>query len=277
LPLLEILRLRLTLLNAFPGIGDVLFLSSLVESIKIKYPNIKINVVTEHCDLLKNNDSIYSINQKTTFFTFRHLYLEIRQNKTPDKHVLTESLNKLGLPFEIQKPKYVVTSEERKNAKIHLKDLKRPFIAINTSSKEPSKNWLPNYWKVLIERLSRDFTIIQLGNESEIEFENSVRLAGKLDLRESISVLEKCSLFIGGVSFLMHAAATVGVKSVIIYGGRETPSNSGYSQNINLFERMECGPCWIHEEDGEFCKNEMSCMKNINISSVYSAIKSQLR
>ena len=116
--MLQIFRLRLTLLNAFPGIGDVLFLSSLVESIKIKYPNIKINVVTEHCDLLKNNDSIYSINKKATFFTFRHWYLEIRQNKIPDKHVLTESLNKLGLPFEILKPKYVVTSLEQKKAKI---------------------------------------------------------------------------------------------------------------------------------------------------------------
>jgi ADP-heptose:LPS heptosyltransferase len=272
LPLLEILRLRLTLLNAFPGIGDVLFLSSLVESIKIKYPNIKINVVTEHCDLLKKNDSIYSINQKATFFTFRHWYLEIRQNKIPDKHVLTESLNKLGLPFDIQKPKYVVTSVERENAEKRLKDFKKPLIAINTSSKESSKNWLPEYWIELLTSLTGAFTIIQLGDENEIEFENSVRLAGKLDLRESISVLEKCSLFIGGVSFLMHAAASVGVKSVIIYGGRETPSNSGYSQNINLFERMECGPCWIHEEDGEFCSNELDCMKNIKPDLVYLEI-----
>ena len=269
----EILRLRLTLLNAFPGIGDVLFLSSLVESIKIKYPKIKINVLTEHCDLLKNNDSIYSINQKTTFFTFRHWYLEIRQNKNPKKHILTESLEKLGLSSQIQNPSYFVTVEERKNAVQILRTYNdKPLLAINTVTKEPTKNWLPQHWNKLIVKLAENFTLIQLGDENEIILDNTVRLAGQLNLRESISVLEKCSLFIGGVSFLMHAAASVGVKSVIIYGGRETPSNSGYSQNINLFERMECGPCWIHEEDGEFCSNELDCMKNIKPDLVYLEI-----
>ena len=269
-------HLRLTVLNAFPGIGDVLLLTSLVESIKNKYPNIKVNVVTKHFDLLKNNDSIHSLNKGATFFTFRHWYLEIRQNKNPDKHILSESLDKLGLSSKIRKPHYVVTEEERENAKKRLKTFKKPFIAINTSSKESSKNWLPKYWKELLEILTEGYTVIQLGDESEIEFENTVRFAGKLDLRESVAVLERCSLFVGGVSFLMYAAAAVGVKSVIIYGGRETPSNSGYDQNVNLFERMECGPCWIHEEDGEFCTKELDCMKKIKASSVYSEIINQL-
>ena len=270
--MLQIFRLRLTVLNAFPGVGDVLLLTSLLESIKNKYPNIKINVVTKYSDLLKNNDNIYSLNQESSFFTFRHWYLEIRQNKNPDKHILTESLDKLGLPSEVRKPLYLVTDKERENADKRLKYFKKPYIAINTVSKESSKNWLPEYWTELLTSLTGSFTIIQLGEENEIEFENSVRLAGKLDLRESISILEKCSLFIGGVSFLMHAAASVGVKSVIIYGGRETPSNSGYSENINLFEKIECGPCWIHEEDGEFCVNEMNCMKGIKPSLVYSTV-----
>jgi ADP-heptose:LPS heptosyltransferase len=274
--LLQIFRLRLTVLNAFPGIGDALMLSSLVESIKNKYPNIKINVVTNHCDLLKNNDNIHSINKESSFFTFRHWYLEIRQNKNPDKHILTESLDKLGLPSDIRKPLYVVTGKERENAEKILKDFKKPLIAINTSSKEASKNWLANYWKELLSNLTGAFNIIQLGDQNEIEFENTVRLAGKLDLRESVAVLERCSLFVGGVSFLMHAAASVGVKSIIIYGGRETPSNSGYRQNINLFERMECGPCWIHEEDGEFCRNELDCMKNIKPDLVYLEIMKSL-
>ncbi|SVC18595.1 uncharacterized protein METZ01_LOCUS271449, partial [marine metagenome] len=238
MPLVEMFHLRLTVLNAFPGIGDVLLLSSVVQSIKNKYPKIKVNVVTKHFDLLKNNDSIHSFNKGATFFTFRHWYLEIRQNKNPDKHILSESLDKLGLSSKIRKPHYVVTEEERENAKKRLKPFKKPFIAINTSSKESSKNWLPKYWKELLERLTEGYTVIQLGDESEIEFENTVRFAGKLDLRESVAVLERCSLFVGGVSFLMHAAAAVGVKSVIIYGGRETPSNSGYDQNVNLFERM---------------------------------------
>ena len=224
LPFINIFGFRLTILNAFPGIGDVLLLTSLVESIKKKYPNIRINVITEHCDLLENNKNISTINQRASFFTFRHWYLEIRQSKNPEKHVLTESLEKLGLSPEIQKPRYHITKDERKYAKILLEGCKtKPLIAINTVSKEPTKDWMPSYWHELIDRLNEKYFIIQLGKQDEIQSNKVVSFAGQLTIRESIAVLERCSLFIGGVSFLMHAAASVGVKSVIIYGGRETP------------------------------------------------------
>ena len=258
LPFLNLFGLRLTVQNVFPGIGDVLLLTSLVESIKKQYPKIRINVVTEHSDLLKNNKSISTINQDASFFTFRHWYLEIRQSKNPDKHILTESLDKLGLPPKIQKPKFIITEKERiKRDNLLLEFNGKPLIAINTVCKEPTKDWVPSYWHKLIDRLADDFFIIQLGNQNEIQFEKVVSFAGKLKIRESIAVLEKCSLFIGGVSFLMHAAAAVAVKSVIIYGGRETPKNSGYENNINLYEKIECSPCWIHEEDGELCNNNL--------------------
>ena len=265
--------MRLSIHNAFPGIGDVLLLTSLVESIKRQYPKIRINAVTKHCELLKHNKNISSINLGASLFTFRHWYLEIRQSKNPEKHILTESLEKLGLSPEIQKPKFFITEKERiKRDNLLLEFNAKPLIAINTVCKEPTKDWIPSYWHELIDRLAEKYFIVQLGNQNEIQSDKVVSFAGKLTIRESIAVLEKCSLLIGGVSFLMHAAASVGVKSVIIYGGRETPYNSGYSQNVNVFESIECGPCWIHEEDGEHCLNEMNCMKRIKSSLIYSAV-----
>jgi len=235
-------------------------------------------VITEHCDLLENNKNISTCNLGASFFTFRHWYIEIRQSKNPDKHILTESLEKLGLSGDIQKPKFFVTEKERENAEKLLHEHKtKPLIAINTVSKEPSKDWPPSYWHELIDRLAEKFFIIQLGNQNEIQFDQLVRFAGKLNLRESIAVLEKCSLFIGGVSFLMHAAASVDVKSVIIYGGRETPKNSGYDNNINLYQKIDCSPCWIHEEDGENCENDRVCLKNISVQKVTEAISSLIK
>jgi len=230
-------------------------------------------VVTKHCDLLKNNKNISTINQRASFFNFRHWYLEIRQSKNPEKHVLTESLEKLGLSTKIQKPKFFITKKEREKRDNLLREFQgKPLIAINTVCKEPTKDWIPLYWQKLIDRLADKFVIIQLGNQNELHLDKVVRFAGQLDLRESIAVLEKCNLFIGGVSFLMHAAAAVGVKSVIIYGGRETPNNSGYKQNKNLYEKMSCGPCWIHQEDGEFCIKKNECMKNITPNLVYTNV-----
>ena len=204
--------------------------------------------------------------------------MEIRQNKNPEKHILAESLGKLGISEEIQKPKFFITKQERENAYKLLLELKtKPLIAINTVSKEPTKNWLAAYWHELIDRLAVDYCIVQLGDQNEIQLNKVVSFAGKLDLRNSIAILEQCHLFVGGISFLMHAASSVDVKSVIIYGGRETPKNSGYNNNINLYQKIDCGPCWIHEEDGEVCQNNLECLARIKVDSVLERIKKILK
>ena len=64
---------------------------------------------------------------------------------------------------------------------------------------------------------------------------------------------------------------------MIIYGGRETPQNSGYDNNINLFERIDCGPCWIHEEDGEVCQNNLECLARIKVDTVLESINQILK
>ena len=157
-----------------------------------------------------------------------------------------------------------------------LKELQKPVIAINTSSKEPSKNWPSLNWHRLISELSRKYDIVQLGAEYEIHLPHPLRLAGKLNLRESIAVLYNCQLFIGPDSFLMHAAASIGLKSVIIFGGRVTPRNTGYANNVNLYYKLDCGPCWIHKEDGEHCCNNLQCLEKIKVSTVLESVKKSL-
>jgi ADP-heptose:LPS heptosyltransferase len=229
-------------------------------------------VITEHSDLLENNKNISTINLEASLFTFRHWYIETRQNKNPNCHVLDESLSKLGFKYLRQDPSYQISEDERYRAKELLGGLQKPLIAINTSSKEPSKNWPSQYWQRLTLELYSKYDIVQLGAESEINLPCTLRLAEKLNLRESIAVMEKCQLFIGPDSFLMHAAASIGLRSVIIFGGRVTPNNTGYDNNINLFERIDCGPCWIHKEDGEVCQNNLECLARIKVDTVLGSI-----
>lgn len=269
--------MRLSIHNAFPGIGDAILVSVIINSIKQKYPRIKINLISLHETLFENIPNIFSINKPTTFFWFRHWYIETRQNKNPSRHVLDESLSKLGLKHLRQDPSYQISEDEKFRANELLSGLQKPLIAINTSSKEPSKNWSSKYWHSLTLELSRNYDIIQLGAEYEINLPCTLRLAGKLNLRESIAVMEKCQLFIGPDSFLMHAAASIGLRSVIIFGGRVTPNNTGYDNNINLFERMDCGPCWIHEEDGEVCQNNLECLARIKVDTVLESINQILK
>jgi ADP-heptose:LPS heptosyltransferase len=69
----------------------------------------------------------------------------------------------------------------------------------------------------------------------------------------------------------MHVANGLDVPAVIVYGGRETPSNSGYRENINLYAKTACSPCWLHDSHGDVCPYDMECMKRITAAEVVAA------
>ena len=56
---------------------------------------------------------------------------------------------------------------------------------------------------------------------------------------------------------VMHLARAVDCRSVIIYGGREHPSQSGYSANENLYWSGACAPCWLRND----CNYGRICMQ----------------
>ena len=91
-----------------------MLVTSLIKSIKLKYPRIKINLISFHEVLFENISDIYSINKPTTFFSFRHWYIDTRQDKNLDCHVLDESLSKLGLKSFRQNPVYYFSKGEKK-------------------------------------------------------------------------------------------------------------------------------------------------------------------
>jgi ADP-heptose:LPS heptosyltransferase len=69
-----------------------------------------------------------------------------------------------------------------------------------------------------------------------------VNLKNKLKFMESVSVLAGSCLHVDTESGLVHAAACLGVRSVVMFG----PTNVdwfGYSQNINVAPK-QCGNCW---------------------------------
>jgi ADP-heptose:LPS heptosyltransferase len=78
--------------------------------------------------------------------------------------------------------------------------------------------------------------------------------------------------FVGLVGFLMHLARSVDCRSVIVYGGREAPWQSGYSCNENLFTTLSCSPCWLWSK----CDHGHRCMKEIEPQRVVTGIQTQV-
>jgi hypothetical protein len=60
----------------------------------------------------------------------------------------------------------------------------------------------------------------------------------------------------------------VRTPSVIVFGGREHPTQSGYAGNENLFTAMECSPCWLWNR----CPYDRECLARITPANVVEAV-----
>ena len=97
-------------------------------------------------------------------------------------------------------------------------------------------------------------------------------LRGQTSLRETAAILASSQLFVGQVGFLMHLARAVDCRSVIVYGGRETPEQSGYPCNVNLYSPVACSPCWRLNS----CPFDRICLDMINADDVIAGVEQQV-
>jgi ADP-heptose:LPS heptosyltransferase len=119
--------------------------------------------------------------------------------------------------------------------------------------------------------LRDEFDFVQLGAPTDPELPGSLDLRGKTTVRQSAAILSQSRLFIGLVSGLMHLARAVECRSVIVYGGREHPAQTGYSANENLYWTGPCSPCWQRND----CDFDRRCMSEILPEHVIDAVRRQ--
>jgi ADP-heptose:LPS heptosyltransferase len=70
----------------------------------------------------------------------------------------------------------------------------------------------------------------------------------------------------------MHVARAVECPSVIVYGGREAPWQSGYVSNLNIYSELPCAPCW----QADTCDYNRKCMDEISVERVVSGIRQMM-
>ena len=89
----------------------------------------------------------------------------------------------------------------------------------------------------VVNALSRNFQVIQLGSSQDVALDKVTQLAGKTTIREAGLFLRQATLFIGLEGALMHLARAVDCPSVIVWGGRLKPSQIGYLV-LRIFTRI---------------------------------------
>ncbi len=195
-------------------------------------------------------------------------------SEPPSRHIVADMCASAGIRGSVSiKPHLVLTQKEKAGA-----SWARGRIAIQTSgmgARHPMRNkqWYEERFQGVVDELGGRFEFIQLGLTIDPPLRNVEDLRGATSIRASAAILHHARLYVGTVGFLMHLARAVECPSVVVYGGREAPWQTGYLCNINLYSAVPCAPCWRWNS----CDFDRKCMRDITVDHVVSAIREMLQ
>lgn len=152
-----------------------------------------------------------------------------------------------------------------------------PTVVIAPGSKSSTKEWMPERFAALADRLIREdaLDVIWIGDRREQGLVDSIRslmtepsanLAGKLSWAETVELIRGASVVITNDSAPLHAADHIGKKTVAIFGPtspeRYGPQRSG---DGIVYKGVSCSPCGRAQ-----CRfGHRRCLTEITVEDVY--------
>jgi ADP-heptose:LPS heptosyltransferase len=130
-----------------------------------------------------------------------------------------------------------------------------------------NKQWYPERFAEVAAHLIAAHPVVQVGSPDDPPVPHTHDLRGRTSLRQLAAVLANCRMFVGLVGLPMHMARAVDCPSVIVYGGRERPDQTGYICNENIYNGVACAPCWRDSR----CDFGRVCLEMITARDVIAA------
>jgi len=165
-------------------------------------------------------------------------------------------------------------------------NLSKTIIGISPSAAFGSaKQWLPERFAELLQhitRYNRECEILLFGSGKEREKIVGIvdqagsgkiyNLAGALTLREAVTAISLCNLFISNDSGLMHVASSLRIPLIALFGPTQSHKTSPLSREAAILHYpVECAPC-KHRD----CPLDHRCMKAITVDEVYEEVKNRI-
>jgi len=264
----------------YRGIGDALLLSTVLFHLG-RQNSQSVILGTNHPEIYRGNSYVrlmpfktQRINHQIALLLERSgiagpmKYLDYYRGINPRKHILALLAEEVGLCIPPLEPLLFLTDKERAAV---LPESTKPWLAIQSTGLETwteNKNWGAFKFDAVAKIIGRRYSLVQLGAAGDPALGVDLNLCGKIQPRQAAALLGSCAGFIGQVGYLMHAAAAMKVPSVIIYGGFEAPWQSGYAQNINIYNPVPCAPCWLAAS----CPHDRACLEAITVDGVVDAL-----
>jgi hypothetical protein len=286
---------RLVLRHGLPGAivyhgdapGDDLLCTAVLHELRVRGRR-RLWIVSRHPELFECNDDVHAVISRSPWLpavarrlgweVFHAVYNSYNEDEDrdvvdPDRHIIAVMCRNAGLVGPINLRPYLnITADERAKGRIVEQQIVIQSSGIGAAYPMITKQWYPERFASVVASLREQYNFVQLGSPTDPLLEGALDLRGRTNFRESAAILAQSLLFVGNVGFLMHLARAVECRSVILYGGREAPKQSGYSCNENLFTPLSCSPCWLRNT----CPYDRDCMKRIVPTDVTTAIARQV-
>jgi ADP-heptose:LPS heptosyltransferase len=138
------------------------------------------------------------------------------------EHEVLHSLHFLGwcgANAETSKLELWLTAADRQFARNAI-DGHAKCVAIGTGAGHPTRCWSVDRFATVASWLRERYGCmpVLLGGPGDPEFDTEINLVGRTSLRQAAAVIERCVLFVGNDSGLMHIAAAIGTPVVEISG-----------------------------------------------------------
>ena len=147
------------------------------------------------------------------------------------------------------------------------KKLQEPFILVEPNVKKLYMHTVNKAWDKWEDLFKHDLPWLQIG---DCTVKKKTKWLETKTFREALAILNKASVFVGTDGGLHHAAAALGIPSVVIWTGFTSPRHLGYDTHRNIHDGSE--PCGTYTS---VCKHCLLKARNISVEQVREAVISE--
>jgi hypothetical protein len=282
------------------GLGDDLMITNFVEQEKKKHPNKQIVIgnleekIIYDSLIYLNNPNITPINKVNRDKPIHFINYHNRNRPYIDYQNSNNDNWKWNMKFSPTPGKIYLAENEKTTAMTILNAAKAQWNNNNSSNfkaviffeststkiensfyfnKMKNKDWGESNWQEIIYRLKSDYLIIQSKHEKSKKFEGTYYSSIDFDFRTACAIMNECDLFLGPEGGFGHAAAALGKKAVLYFGGWIHPKVTGYNFHENIYFDHAKSPCG---SVGYICDHCEQARRSIKVGYVYDKVISIL-
>jgi hypothetical protein len=239
------------------GMGKNIAGTSLVKTIKERYPDRKLIMVTSWPEVYLNNmdvDRVFQLGQSPYFYEdyienkdviiSKHEPYHQTDHITKKKHLIHNWCDLMGLEYKSQIP--VIIPNYPQGMLLGLWKRNKPIMVIQTSGgpmdgQKYSYSWTRDIpieiAQQIVKKYQNDYHVIQITRTDGYPLDGVERMDGKMSNMELFSLIVASEKRVLIDSSLQHAAAALNKKSTVLWVGT-SPKVFGYNLHTNIEAKL---------------------------------------